>query len=138
MSIFKKGDKVFDIRFGWGEVTDDEYGGTYPLKVHFENGRETYTYTYNGIINTVENIPLLSLKEYSLEGFSQERPLPKINKGDLVYVKTVDMSHWLMRFFSHYGGDGSIYVFVGQKKEGNVIQVEELSIENPFKEYEVK
>lgn len=136
MSIFKEGDKVFDIRFGWGKVIDYEYDDTYPLEVQFEDTREAYT--YNGILNATETVSLLSLKEYSLEGFSQERPLPKINKGDLVYVKTGDMGHWFMRFFSHYGDDGSIYVFVGQKKEGNVIQVGELSIENPFKEYEVK
>lgn len=135
MSIFKKGDKVFDIRFGWGEVIDD-YGYDFPILVQFEGVEEKYT--LEGRLFEGE-IAMLSFKEYSLEGFSQERPLPDLNKGDLVYVKTCcGQWHWIMRFFSHYGDDGRAYVFTRQEKEGITMPVEEFSIENPFKEYEVK
>lgn len=71
-NIFKVGDKVYDIRFGWGEVVAITADRSYPVEVDFNGGEETYTYTGQYIIEHVT--PLLSLTEYTLQGFSQERP----------------------------------------------------------------
>lgn len=70
-SIFKVGDKVYDIRFGWGEVVAIIADRSYPVEVDFNGCEETYTYTGQYIIEHVT--PLLSLTEYTLQGFSQER-----------------------------------------------------------------
>ena len=81
--IFKKGDKVYDAAYGWGEVRSVDNNDTaYPLKVIFKENAEGYT--SDGSISLDFN-PSLSFTEYTLEGFSQERPLP-FKIGDVVYL----------------------------------------------------
>lgn len=71
--IFKVGDRVFDIRFGWGEVCHDYNDGD--LTVRFTNKDNTFTMLYrpDGKSSSFQEIPLLSFTEYTLQGFSQER-----------------------------------------------------------------
>ena len=67
--IFKVGDKVFDVQFGWGVVMERKQGD---LIVDF--GRFSYAYKENGCtVNSFK--PTLSFTEYTLEGFSQVRPI---------------------------------------------------------------
>ena len=75
--IFRKGDRVFDIRYGWGKVIDDNKGGLFPIGVQFEDddSQEVIIYTNDGKTNHGEELPLLSFTEYTLKGFSQERPV---------------------------------------------------------------
>ena len=80
--IFKVGDQVFDIRFGWGKVLRDERGESYPIEVKFENLRETIIYTSEGKSAHHQKSPFLSFTEYTLQGFSQERP--PINYNDYI------------------------------------------------------
>lgn len=82
-TIFKKGDKVFDYAYGWGEVTQIRPLNKYPIRVEFENNIEGYTFEGQPYY---ERKPTLSFTEYTLQGFSQERPieLPKI--GEMVMV----------------------------------------------------
>jgi hypothetical protein len=74
--IFKVGDRVFDAAFGWGEVTGYETNSSFPVGVFFDIG-EHDSYTRDGRL-TENSIPTLSFTEYTLEGFSQERPEPEI------------------------------------------------------------
>ena len=74
-TLFKIGDKVFDIRVGWGTVkyvysTDWEKAEPEFLvcEVDFNNGEEPYIYTK-------KSAQMLSFTEYTLQGFSQERPI---------------------------------------------------------------
>ena len=74
--IFKVGDKVFDIRYGWGIVEylytiDWEKAGPEFLvcKVDFNNEEEPYIYTKKSATQ------MLSFTEYTLQGFSQERAI---------------------------------------------------------------
>lgn len=76
-TIFKVGDKVFDYAYGWGKVTGIE--GCKALKVTFEhiddfgkNIRLLYNEQGKEILS--KNITL-SFTEYTLQGFSQERPV---------------------------------------------------------------
>lgn len=71
-SIFKVGDKVYDIRFGWGEVVILTEHELYPVEVDFNGRRESYTLLGYYDIDHLQS--LLSLTEYNLQGFSQERP----------------------------------------------------------------
>ena len=81
--IFKKGDKVFDAAYGWGEVIRLISGNVpYHIKVSFSSGYEYYK--DNGSLDP-NGDPTLSFTEYTLEGFSQKRPLP-FKVGDVVYL----------------------------------------------------
>ena len=74
--IFKVGDKVFDIRFGWGIVkkTLDTSCYNYPIIVFFDNIGNIITYASDGSFGA--GMPkMLSFTEYTLQGFSQERPV---------------------------------------------------------------
>ena len=74
--IFKKGDRVFDIRFGWGtvkEVLDTSYHN-YPIMVFFDNIGNVITYASDGSFGA--GMPqMLSFTEYTLQGFTQEKPV---------------------------------------------------------------
>ena len=74
--IFRVGDRVFDIIFGWGKVTEVYYfqNRNYPVSVQFENS--IIKYTYDGKWNTADSYSRLSFTEYGLDDkFSQERPI---------------------------------------------------------------
>lgn len=68
-TIFKKGDKVFDYQYGWGEVDRTDLIKDHPLQVKYE--RAKIAYTEDGCRNG-SSLPVLSFTEYTLEGFSQE------------------------------------------------------------------
>lgn len=71
--IFKEGDRVFDIRFGWGKVVRIRENDEYPVVVGF--GTTKADYTSNGIYYKGDEIhPILSFTDYRVEPFSQERP----------------------------------------------------------------
>lgn len=69
-TIFKPGDRVFDIQYGWGEV---ERNDSYALiVVKFQKGSKFYK--QNGC-RPNSYLPTLSFTEYTLEGLSHERPI---------------------------------------------------------------
>lgn len=73
-TIFKTGDRVFDIRFGWGTVKEvlDTLYHNYPITVFFDNIGNVITYASDGSFGA--GMPqMLSFTEYTLQGFSQER-----------------------------------------------------------------
>ena len=92
--VFKVGDKVYDYQFGWGEVIEyleDKHEQYYPIVVRFSNTQEQYT--KNGGLY-YKNIRItLSFTEYTLQGFSQERPieLPKVGELCLFYDDECDL-----------------------------------------------
>lgn len=73
-TIFKVGDRVYDIRYGWGKIIDKNNGA---IGVQFEDddSQEVIIYTNDGKRTLGEETPLLSFMEYTLQGFSQERPI---------------------------------------------------------------
>jgi hypothetical protein len=100
MSIFKKGDKVFDYAFGWGEVVKIEnadYTGFLVIDVKFEG--EVASYTIDGALG-VDQHPTLSFTEYTLEGFSQVRPKEPLpfKKGDVCYFNDNGSNYWNTSF----------------------------------------
>ena len=75
--IFKVGDRVFDIMYGWGVVEElhQDEERSYPLIVRFP-GFDTLYYTRDGKSNTSDSHPILSFTEYGFDNrFSQERPI---------------------------------------------------------------
>ena len=70
--IFKKGDKVYDYAYGWGEVANiSEVVDYYPLLIEFQDIK--LYYNFKGVAEC-GLLPTLSFTEYTLEGFSQVRP----------------------------------------------------------------
>lgn len=72
--IFKVGDKVFDINYGWGKVINYIPSSLYPIGVVFnEDDSSIITqYTKNGFLSGYK-YPTLSFTEYTLQGFSHKR-----------------------------------------------------------------
>ena len=97
--IFKVGDRVFDYAYGWGKVTGIE--GCKALKVTFEhiddfgkNIRLLYNEQGKEILS--KNITL-SFTEYTLQGFSQERP--PINYNDYIGKWGVFWDRWCNGYY---------------------------------------
>jgi len=110
--IFKEKDKVFDAQFGWGEVVGILQGfeTRYPIMVEFVSGNENYD--RNGAF-TIDGIPTLSFTEYTLEGFSQERPKEPLpfKVGDVVYLNDKDMGDWTCTRLRKIAKDSTDYSF---------------------------
>ena len=131
--IFKVSDKVYDYRYGWGEVNEIMSDSiVYPISVIYGE-LETACYSKEGKFVWKDKIASLSFTEYDFinGGFSQERPKPEIKKGQLIYVK--DSGEWKMRFFSHFEGN-SAYCFEYQEIKGKTAWYSEYSLTNPLEE----
>ena len=93
--IFKVGDRVFDVLWGWGDVTDVFKSGLYIVKVNFDSTKKTIYFTKDGKYEHTDLTPRLSFTEYDLinGGFSQERP--PINYNDYIgkWGKFTDVSN---------------------------------------------
>ena len=77
--IFKVGDRVFDVRYGWGTIVKYNATQNYPIEVKFDKNdlEELIRYTKYGKDYKLDDAGLLSFTEYDLinGGFSQERPV---------------------------------------------------------------
>jgi hypothetical protein len=94
MSNFKKGDRVYHFQHGWGTVK----------KV---DGIMSVIFTH-GIVTFIEG-RLLSFTEYTLQGFSQERPIELPEVGELCLVRDDESIHWRVREFA-FEHNGTFYV----------------------------
>ncbi len=96
-SVFSVSDKVFDYLFGWGEVVDVYKGySEYPVNVFYSSVNTNYTLDGRFVSN---RNPTLSFTEYTLEGFSQERPEELPEKGQIVWVRDDEDDSWLVTQF---------------------------------------
>lgn len=135
-SIFKVGDRVYDIMFGWGIVVDLKITEYPPLTVQFSGGR-LFSYTHDGNFYDSDKVARLSFTEYDFVkgGFSQERPLPDIKVGDPIWVKQHgDEYEWCLKRFnswlvSEYGK--SIGVKVMNQFDNNTWNFLEYSLTQP-------
>ena len=89
-AIYKVGDRVFDIRYGWGIVIDITTDRNYPVEVSFTNNPRVLVYTSDGRLFDTDNTPSLSFTEYTLEGFSQERPRNQPKLGSLCLFADIE------------------------------------------------
>ena len=134
-SIFKVGDKVYcGIHQKWGVVymIRVDINATFPIVVNFDDFEDTYT--IDGRRATIAP-PSLSFTECDFVngGLSQVRPLPKIEKDTLVYVKSSDM--WLMLYFAGFTKEGYAEVYEGQATSANAkytLLYREWSLTNPL------
>ncbi len=113
-NIFKLGDKVFDVRYGWGEVYAALDSDTWPVLVDFGNNLHE-EYTLDG--RAYDEFPrVLSFTEYTLEGFSQDRPEELPNIGDIVWVREYGSVDWRVSHFFGKSGDKYLASIFGIKE----------------------
>jgi hypothetical protein len=103
-TVFKVGDKVYCVIYGWGKVTDISTVGAFPLEVtfHYEDDGESTEryYSLDGRWNKPSQ-PTLSFTEYTLNGFSQERPIELPELGEEIMVSD-DGKIWEIGRFREY------------------------------------
>jgi hypothetical protein len=97
---FRKKDRVFDIEYGWGMVYDIVENERCIIKVIFDDNCKR-TYLYDGKYPCEGGYPrkVLSFTEYTLEGFSQDRPEELPDTGQVVWVKNNDLDEWRIQQF---------------------------------------
>jgi hypothetical protein len=123
-NIFKKGDRVYNHLLGWGYITKtaDEINQVIVL---FDSGP---TCDYRDLLRFKE----LSFTEYTLQGFSQERPeeLPKI--GQVVWVRDEFPSEWTVGHFFKKD-NGKYYISYNPSLNGWSTNGTEIKTINPYK-----
>jgi hypothetical protein len=133
-TIFKQGDKVFDAMFGWGFVHEvgDLSGTPFPVRCHFN---KFYTsYTYEGELYS-DAAPTLSFTEYTLEGFSQERPEPLPKPGDIVWVRDTEYDSWMITYFRRFSTDAKLRYGTNSKNSDDsqyIYYYKYLTTKNPY------
>jgi len=144
-SIFRVGDKVFDILMGWGIVEEvnspdvEALRSVSPVLVRFcydkdinEDSRIRYTLDGSAIVGK-KSIKILSFTEYIFTGMTQKRPEELPEKGTPVFVR--NKGSWELRRFSHKNFGGSYVCFKSQEdlKDQTTGIWDEMSVENPLK-----
>ena len=92
--IFKVGDRVYHIKFDWGVISEIS---SEDIFVGFDNGRSIWVSSDRS---------LLSFTEYTLQGFSQERPIELPEVGELCLVRNEDNEEWILGKFDSCVYDG--------------------------------
>jgi hypothetical protein len=101
-TVFKKGDRVFDIQYGWGIVTHIFGDHSFPIRIQYSH--EANYYTSSGKASVNESKSILSFTEYTLQGFSQERPIELPEVGEQVMFSD-DGKSWELGNFIEYRAD---------------------------------
>lgn len=99
-TVFKDGDRVYCIIYGWGIVLRVCDIGSFPIQVVFDCGEEI-DYTKDGRLYADSN-PMLSFTEYTLQGFSQERQIELPEVGEDVLVFDEEEHSWVLKQFKQY------------------------------------
>lgn len=130
--MYRLHDIVYHYEYGKGTIVDICYQDGYPIKVQFTFA--LVEFLMDGRRRTSDTHSTLSLRPYNLVdgGFSQKRPLPKLKKGDVVYVCFRNI--WFVRIFSHFNIEEELCYFeMGKLGNGNIKIAEKWSLENPLK-----
>jgi hypothetical protein len=98
-AVFKVGDEVYDISYGWGKVKEEGKYSRHGLQVVF--GEFTARYCSDGTLFGCKN-PTLSFTEYTLQGLTQERPINLPEVGELCLMRDADDEGWKALVFREY------------------------------------
>ena len=110
----KVGDRVWDIRFGWGKIieVDKDILDPYAIKVKFDNEEMTY-YDADGYYNVNDINPTLFWNEFEIPEEVFKRPLPKLEIDTKVLVKNNGDEKWNKKHFAGWTDDGRIKCWFG-------------------------
>ncbi len=123
-TIFKENDRVYVTSLGWGKVIDagcSTQNGW--VGIETDEGRIIHADTY-----------LVSFTEYTLEGFSQERPEELPKRGDVVWGKNFDEDNWhIGHFYLFDKSSVSLKYCISSNPAGNKnLWVQEITTKNPY------
>ena len=106
----KIGDKVWDIKYGWGEVIDTYEEDKVRLRVLFKLVVEKYT--FEGV-SPWSDSNARTLFWDKVEVVAPPKPLPNlaVDTKVLVWGSVVKSGRKLKRYFSHFDEKGRICVF---------------------------
>jgi hypothetical protein len=118
-TYFYVGQTVFDVSCGRGtviKITDSE---DYPIVVEFEDDfYMDITYTFDGRQISGKSVNLFQQPI----NLPTNKPIIRIKKGDLVWVKDYEENQWECRYFSHFTDFSRTKVacFTDQRPEGDL------------------
>ncbi len=129
-TIFRKGDRVFHIHYGWGTVKlIDSDMPEFPVGICFDL-EERCWFTHDGRELNWEK-PTLSFTEYTLQGFSQERPEELPKPGDICWVRNEFPSEWEVGYFVKKDGN-TYYISASKNPLGWRSAGIEITTTNPY------
>jgi hypothetical protein len=121
-AIFKDDDRVYLNLVGWGTIIDVT---DYDISVKFDTGDVRH------ISGDVRK--LLSFTEYTLEGFSQERPEELPSRGDIVWVRDDDDEDWVItHYFDYEIHQDMPYVASMDMTRGSACHYAQMTTKNPY------
>jgi hypothetical protein len=124
-TIFKENDRVYVTSLGWGKVIDA--GCSTPtgwVGIETDEGRIIHVDTY-----------LVSFTEYTLDGFSQERPEPLPKPGDVVWVRDTEYDSWMITYFRRFSTDAKLRYGTNSKNSDDsqyIYYYKYLTTKNPY------
>ena len=103
-TVFKIGDKVFHICYGWGEVIKVDSDKRFGLIIMFnyKDVESEECFSLDGKEFEFDLRSILSFTEYTLQGFSQERPIILPEVGELCLVRDSPDHFWIAKTFGSY------------------------------------
>jgi hypothetical protein len=134
-TIFKKGDKVFCLQLGgWGEVIKEENPELTPFTIRCSFPIGKASFTWDG--RFYEEAPsTLSFTEYTLDGFSQERPNEIPKPGDVVWVRDKQYDNWMITYFRRFSSYGPLKYGTNARNSDDIEQIyyyKYLTTKNPY------
>jgi hypothetical protein len=125
--IFKEQDRVYHFLYGWGEVVKLLSNNNQSwVRVQFDKQAK-------GFEDNFRDGFLLSFSEYTLEGFSQERPEEFPEKGQIVWVRDGKNFNWeVYHFLKHIPNAEYPYMVAQDCNEDNFEAFKYLTTINPY------
>ena len=113
---FYVGQTVYSVDFGKGKVISDNHSESYPIRVLFEKRSESYT--FDGRIH--KRAPIYLFQQPI--NLPTNKPIIRIKKGDLVWVRDYEENQWECRYFSHFSDFSrtKAVCFTDQRPEGDL------------------
>jgi len=112
------GDRVWDVRYGWGKIITSKESSMFRLTVEFINSYndlQTCSYTIEGRAANYHNFPTLLWNEFKIPPEAFIKPLPKLAKDTKVLVwdeiGLFNEKRKQKGYFSHFDKDGIIYCY---------------------------
>lgn len=119
--IFKTNDRVYHYKYGWGTVEATFFGR---VMAEFDKQK--------GVIRELDgDIKLLSFTEYTIQGFSQERPEELPEKGQIVWTRNQFPSEWEIGYFFKKEGN-TYYTSASKNSQGWRSAGLEIRTTNPY------
>ena len=106
----KVGDRVWDMRFGWGVIVSDTHTKESPLYIKFDSSHAKH-YNLQGIHYYFNTIQTLFWDEFEIPKEAYVKPLPKLEVDTKVIVWNNDFSLKQRRHFSHFDSNGKMFCF---------------------------